>query len=160
MLWKCCTKYASKFGKLSSDHRTVTINFYSNPKERQCQRMLKLPQNYTHLTRYKVVLKILQARFQQYVNIELRDVQDGFRKGRRTRDQISNICWIIKKAREFQKKKIYISISVLFTMPKRLTVCVTINCGKFGKRWEYQTTWSISWETYMQVRKQELELDI
>ena len=155
MLWTCRTKYASKFGKLSSDHRTVMINFYSNPKERQCQRMLKLPQNYTHLTRYKVVLKILQARLQQYVDRELWDVQAGFRKGRGTRDQISNICWIIKKAREFQKK---ISISVLFTMPKRLTVCVTINCGKFGKRWEYQTTWPASWEICMQVRKQQLEL--
>ena len=84
-----------------------------------------------------VMLKILQARLQQYVNRELPDVQDGLRKGRGTRDQIANIRWIIEKAREFQKKT---SISALLTMPQPLTVWITINCGKFFKRWEYQTT--------------------
>ena len=79
------------------------VSFHSNPKERQCQRMLKLPHNCTHLTLYKVMLKILQARLQQYVNRELPDVQAGFRKGRGTRDQIANICWIIKKARVPEK---------------------------------------------------------
>ena len=74
----------------------------------------------------KVMLKILQARLQQYVNHELPDVQAGFRKGRGTRDQIANICWIIKK--ESSRKT---SISVLLTMPKLLTVWITINCGKF-----------------------------
>ena len=67
------------------------VSFHSNPKERQCQRMFKLPHNCTDLTRCKVMLKILQARLQQYVNCELPDVQAGFRKGRGTRDQISNI---------------------------------------------------------------------
>ena len=71
------------------------------------------------------MLKILQARLQQYVNCELPDVQTGFRKGRGSRDQIANICWIIEKAREFQKK---ISVSALLTMPKPLTVWITINC--------------------------------
>ena len=75
----------------------------------------------------KVMLKILQARLQQYVNRELPDVQAGFRKVRGTRDQIANICWIMEKAREFQKP----SISALLTMPKPLTVWITINCGKF-----------------------------
>ena len=75
----------------------------------------------------KVMLKILQARLQKYVNRELPDVQAGFRKGRGTRDQIANIRWIIEKAREFQKT----SISALLTMPKPLTVWITINCGKF-----------------------------
>ena len=84
----------------------------------------------------KVMLKILQARLQQYVNCELRDVQAGFRKGRGTRDQIANIHWIIEKAREFRKT----SISALLTMPKPLTLWITINCGKFFRRWEYQTT--------------------
>ena len=73
------------------------------------------------------MLKILQASLQQYVNCELPDVQAGFRKGRGTRDQIANIRWIIEKAREFRKT----SISALFTMPKPLTVWITINCGKF-----------------------------
>ena len=85
----------------------------------------------------KVMLKILQARLQQYMNRELPDVQAGFRKARGTRDQIANIHWIVKKTREFQKKT---SISALSTTPKPLTVCITTNYGKFLKRWEYQTT--------------------
>ena len=104
----------------------------------------------------KVILNILQARLQQYMNCELPDVQASFRKGRETRDQIASICWVIKKAREFQKN-IY---STLLTMPKPLTVGTTINCLKFWKRWEYQTTWPATWETCMQVRKQQLELDM
>ena len=84
----------------------------------------------------KVMLKILQARLQQYLNREPPDVQAGFRKGRGARDQIANICWIIEKAREFQKN-IYFC---LLTMPKPLTVWITIKCGKFLNRWEYQTT--------------------
>ena len=73
------------------------------------------------------MLKILQARLQQYLNCELPDIQAGFRKGRGTRDQIANIFWIIKKAREFQKK----SVSALLTISKPLTVWITINYGKF-----------------------------
>ena len=84
----------------------------------------------------KVMLKILQAMLQQYVNCELPDIQAGFRKGRGTRDQIANIDWIIKNAREFQKN-IYFW---LLTKPKPLTVWITINFGKFFKRWAYQTT--------------------
>ena len=79
------------------------VSFHCNPKESQCQRML----NYCTLALIshasKVMLKILQARLQEYVSCELPDVQTGFRKGRGTRDQIANIRWIIKKAREFQK---------------------------------------------------------
>ena len=93
----------------------------------------------------KVTLKIFQVRLQQYVNWELADVQYGFRKGRGTRDQIANIWWIIEKAREFQKK----STSALLTMPKPLTAWIIINCGKFLKRWEYQTAWPASWEICM-----------
>ena len=102
------------------------------------------------------MLKILQAKLQQYVNHELPDVQAGFRKGRGTRDQIANIYWIIEKQESSRKT----SISALLTMPKPLTVWITINCGNFWKRWEYQTTWSASWEICMQVRKQQLELDM
>ena len=74
---------------------------------------------------------------------ELPDVQVGFRKGKETKDQIANICWIIEKAK-----------------PKSLTVWITTNCGKFFKRWEYQATWPASWQIYMQVKKQQLELDM
>ena len=104
----------------------------------------------------KVMLKILQARLQQYVNRELPDVQAGFRKGRGTRDQIANIHWIIEKRRESIKWY----ISALFTMPKPLPVWITVNCGKFFKWWEYQTTWPASWEICMQVRKQQFKLDM
>ena len=89
------------------------VSFHSNLKERQCQRMLKLPHNCTHLTS-KVMYKVFQARLQQYVNCELPDVQAGFRKGRGTRDQTANICWIIEKARKFQNKT---STFALLTMP-------------------------------------------
>ena len=101
------------------------------------------------------MLKIVQARLQEYVNGELPDVQAGFRKGRGTRDQIANIRWIIEKAREFLK-----NIYFCFIDSAKAFVWIIINCGKFWKRWEYQTTWPASWETYMQVRKQQLELDM
>ena len=102
------------------------------------------------------MLKILQARLQQYVNHDLQDVQAGFRRGRETRDQIANIHWIIKKARELQK-----NIYFCFIDYAKAFDCVAHNkCGKFWKRWECQTTWPASWETCMQVRKQELELSM
>ena len=106
----------------------------------------------------KVMLKILQARLQQYVNHELPDVQGGFRKGRETRDWIANICWMLASKKQESSRNT--SISALLTMPKPLTVWITINCGKFWKRWEYLTTWPASWEICMQVRKQQLELDM
>ena len=102
------------------------------------------------------MLKILQAKLQQYVNREIPDVQAGFRKGRGTRDKIAHTHWIIEKAREFQKN-IYFCF---MTTSKPLTVWITINCGKFWKRWEYQTTCPASWEAYTQVGKQQLELDM
>ena len=100
MLQKCCTQYASKFGKLSSGHRTGKGQFSSQPQRKA------MPNYHTialisHAS--KVMLKILQARLQQYVNHKLPDVQAVFRKGRGTRDQIANIHWIMEKAREFQK---------------------------------------------------------
>ena len=84
----------------------------------------------------KIMLKILQARLQIYMNHEYPDVPHGFRKGRGTRDQIAKICWIIEKAKSFRKTSIF----ALLTMPKTLTVWITINCGEFFKSWEYQTT--------------------
>ena len=84
----------------------------------------------------KVMLRILQVRLQQYVNHKLPDVQAGFKKGRGTRDQIVNIHWIMKNQESSRKT----STSALLTKPKPLTVWITTNCGKFLKRWEYQTT--------------------
>jgi len=99
----------------------------------------------------KVMLKILQARLQQYMNHELPDVQTGFRKGR---DQTANICWIIKKATEFQINIYFCLLSI----PKPLPVWTTKKSGKFLKRWEYQTIWLASWEICIEVKKQQLEL--
>ena len=90
------------------------------------------------------------------MNWELSDVQVAFRKGRGTRDQIANICWIIEKARELQKNIYFCFID--YATP--LTVWITTNCGKFLKRWEYQTILPASSETYMQVKKQQLEPDM
>ena len=102
------------------------------------------------------MLKILQVRLQQYVNHELSDVQAGFRKGRGTRDQIANIRWIIEKARAFQK-----NIYFCFIDYSKAFDCVDHHTlWQFWKRREYQTTWPASWENCMQVRKQQLELDM
>ena len=102
------------------------------------------------------MLKIFQARLQQYVKHELPDVQAGFRKGRGTRDQIANIRWVIIKAREF-RENIYL---FFIDYANTFDVWITTNCGKFWKRWEYQTTWPASWEICMQVRKQKFKLDM
>ena len=104
------------------------------------------------------MLKILQARLQQYMNCEHPDVRAGFRKGRGTRDQIANIRWIFEKASEFQKN-IYFSF---------IDYAKAFDCVDHNKLWEIfhevgipdQITWPAPWETYMQVRKQQLELDM
>ena len=103
MLWKCCTQYASKFGKLSSGQRTGKgqFSFQSQRKAMPKNAQTTTQLHSSHAS--KVMLKILQARLQQYLNPELPDVQGGFRKGRGTREQIANICWIMEKAREFHK---------------------------------------------------------
>ena len=144
MLWKCCTQYASKFGKLSSGHRTGKGQ---SPKE--CSNYCTIAL-ISHAS--KIILKILQARLQQYVNCELPHVQAGFRKGRGTRDQIASSTK--------RESSIKTSISGLLATPKPLTMWITTNCGKFVKRWEYQTTLPAFWEICMQVRKQQLELDM
>ena len=99
MLWKCCTQYASKFGNSAVATGLEKISFHSNPKEcsNYCTIVL-----ISHTS--KEMLKILQARFQQYMNWELLDDQAGFRKGRGTRDQIANIFWIIEKSRRVPEK--------------------------------------------------------
>ena len=128
------------------------VSFHSNPKKgnaKECSNYHKIVL-ISHVS--KVMLKILQARLQQYVNWELPDVQDEFRKGRGTRDQVANISWIIEKAREFQKNIYFCFIDYLKTF-----VWITINCGKFFKRWKYENMWPASWEICMQVKKQQLE---
>ena len=101
------------------------VSFHSNPKERQCQRMLKLPQIALISHASKVMLKILQARLQQYVNHELQDVQAGFRKSRGPRDQIANICWIMEKAGDLQKNIYFCSIDY----------AIAFDCVDHNKLW-------------------------
>ena len=130
------------------------VSFHSNLKERECQTMLyHTIALISHAS--KVMLKILQARLQQYVNCELPDVQAGFRKGRRTEIKLPTSAGSSKKQKSSRKTS-----TALLTTPKPLTVWITTNRGKFWKRWEYQTTWPASWEICMQVKKQQLELDL
>ena len=120
MLWKCCTQYASRFGKLCSGHRTGKGQFSlqsqreAMPKDVQTKNVQIYCTTALISHASKIMLKILQARLQQYMNYELPDVQVGFRNGRRTRDKIANICWIIKKAREFQKNICFIDYAKAF----------------------------------------------
>ena len=126
MLFKCCTQYASKYGKLSIGHRPGKGQFLFQYQRRATSKNVQtITQLHSHAS--KVMLKILQAKLQQYVKRELPDVQAEFRKGRGTRDQTANICWIIEKQESSRKT----SISALLTMSKPLTVWITINCGKF-----------------------------
>ena len=141
-----CTQYVSKFRKLKF-RRLEKVNFHSNPKKGNAKECLNYHTIALISHACKVMLKILHDRLQQYVNHELPDVQFGFRKGRGTRDQTANICWIIKKQESSRKTP----ISALLTIPKPLTVWITINCGKFWKRWENQAIWPAFWETCMQI---------
>ena len=152
MLWKCCTQYTSKFGKLSSGHRTGKSVFITIPKKDNAKGCSYYCTFVLISHASKLMLKILQAWLQQYMNWELPDVQARFIKGRGIREQIANIHWITKL--ENSKKS---STSVSLTMLKPFTVRITTNCEKIFKRWEYQDTLPASWETCMQVKKQKLK---
>ena len=140
MLWKCCTRYASKFEKLCSGHSTRKGQFSFHPKERECPKC----SNYCTIALIshsgKVMLKIFQTRLQQYMNHELPDVQVGFRKAEEPEVKLPTSAGSSKK-QESSRKTL---TSGLLTMSKPLTVWITTNCGKFLKRWEYQTTWPAS----------------
>ena len=159
MLSNCCTQYGPKSGKPRSGHKTGKGQYSPQFSRRAVRINVHIPrQSHSSLMLGRLCLKILHARLQHYMNQELTDVQAGFRNSGGTRHQIANICWIIEKAREFKKKKtsIYVSLTTL----KPLTVWITKICGKLLKKWEYQTTWPASWEICIQIKKQQLELDI
>ena len=157
MLLKCCTQYASKFGKLSSGHRTGKGQFSFQSQRRE---MPNKVQTLTQLHSFHMLAnwcwKILQARPSTVCEIRTSRCTSWIYK--KQRNQKSNCQHPLdhRKSKGVPEKHLFL----LLTMPKPLTVWITINCGKFWKRWEYQTTWPASWETYMQVRKQQLELDI
>ena len=128
MLWKYCTQYASKLGKLSSCHRLEKVSFLSSSKEGQCQRMFKLLHNCTHVTHWQVTLEILQARLQQDMNRELPDVQAGFRKCRGNQRLNCQHPLDHRKSKRIPEKT---SPSVSLTTWKSLSVWLTIKHRKF-----------------------------
>ena len=165
MLWLCCTQCGSKFGKLNSGHRTGKGVFILIPKKGNA----KDCSNYHTISLIshasKVMLDILQVRLQKYMNRELPDVQAGFQKGRGTRDQIANICWIIKKAIKnmldpWKSKRVPENHLFLFYwLCQNLWLYGSQQTVENSSR-DGNTTWPASWEICMQVRKQQLGLDM
>ena len=157
MLWKHCTQYVSKFGKLSSGHRTGKSQF-SFPSQRKA--IPKNAQTTTHLHSSHMLVKLCskfsKPDFSNTWTTNFQMFKLVLEKAEEPEIKLPTSARSLKN-QESSKKT---SISALLTMPKPLTVWIIINCGKFWKRWEYQTTWPASWETYMQVRKQQLELDM
>ena len=157
MLWKCCTQYVSilENSAVATGHctRSVFIVIPKKDNAKECSNYCRIVL-ISHTS--KVMLKILQARFQRYMNHELPDVQAGFRKVRGTRDQIANICWIIKKAREFQRNICFCFIE--YTK--------AFDCMDHNKLWKIlkemgipDHLWPASWEICMLIKKRQLELD-
>ena len=161
-----CTQYASKLGKLFRGHSTGKSQLSFQWQRRAIQRMFKLPHNCTHLTYYQsnaqnspsqasTIRDRWTSRYSSWIYKRQRSKRSNgqhpldHRKSKRVPENYQFLLyWLLT------------SISALLTMPKPLTVWITVNCGKFWRRWEYQTTWPASWEICMQVRKQQLELDL
>ena len=162
MLWKCCTQYASKFGKLSSVHRTEKgqFSFQSQkkamPKNAQTTTQLHSSHTLVWASFELVCSKFSKPGFSNMWTVNFQMFKLVLEKTEEPEIKLPTSAGSWKKQESSRKT----SISALLTMPKPLTVWITINCGKFWKRWEYQTTWSAFWEICMQVRKQQLELDM
>ena len=155
MLLKCCTQYASKFGKLRSGHRTGKGQFsFQSQRKAMPKNAQTTTQLHSSLMLSKVMLKILQARLQQYVNFQMFKLDLEKAKEQEFRLPTSTGSW------EKQESSRKISISDLLTMSKPLTVWITTNCGKCFKKCQHQTTSPASWEICMLVKKQQLKLDV
>ena len=157
MLWKCCTQYASQFGKLSSSQRTGKgqFSFQSQRKAvpKKAQTTARLHSSHTLA---KKCLKFSKSRFNSTWTMNFQMFKLDSEKPAEPENKLSTSVGSSKKQESSRKT----SISALLTMVKPLTVRITTNCGQFLKRWEYQTTWPASWEMCMQVRKQQFELDM
>ena len=157
VLWKCSSKYASKFGKLSSGHSSGKgqFSFQSQRKEmpKNAQTTAQLHSSHTLV---KQCSKFSKPGFSNMWTMNFQMFKLVLEKAEEPEIKLSTSARSLKKQESSRKP----SISALLTMPKSLTVWITTNCGKFRKRWEYQTTWPASWETSMQVRKHQLELDM
>ena len=160
MLWKCCTQIWKTQQQIWKTQqwpqdwkRSVFIPIPKKGNAKECSNYCTIAL-ISHAS--KVMLKILQARLQQYMNHELPDVHAVLEKAEESESKSPASAGSSKKQESSRKT----SISALLTMPKPLTVWITTKCAKFWKRWWYQTTWPASWEICMQIRKQQLELDM
>ena len=157
MLWKCCTQYASKFGKLSSGHRTGQGQFsFQSQRKAMPKNAQTTAQLHSSQTLVKWCLKFPKPGFSNTWIVNSLMFNLVLEKAEEPEIKLPTAIGSSK----MQESSKNTSISALLTMPKPLTVWITINCGKFWKRWEYQTTWYASCETCTQVRKQQLELDM
>ena len=156
-LFKCHTQYVSKFGKLSSGHRTVKGQFSFQFQRRV---MPKNAQTTIQLCSFHMLVRLCSKSFTLGLNSmwteNFQTYKLNLEKAEELEIKLSSSIGSLQKQKSFRKT----STSVLLTTPKPLTVWIIRNCGKFFKRWEYQTTWPASWETCEQVRKQQLELDM
>ena len=154
ILWKCCTQYASKFGKLSSGLRTGKGQFsFQSLRKAMPKHVQTFAQLYSSHTLIKQCSKFSKPGFSTTWTVNFQIFKLVLEKAEEPDIKLPTPSGSLKKQESSRKT----SISTSLTMPKPLTVCITINCGKVWKRWEYQTTWSASWEICMQVRKQQLE---
>ena len=157
MLWKCCTQYASKFGKLSSGHRTGKGQFsFQSQRKAMSKNVQTTTQLHSSHTLAKQCSKFPKPGFSNTWTMNLQMFKLVLEKAEKPEITFPTFVGSSEKQESSRKT----SISALLTKPKPSTVWITINCGKFWKRCEYQTTWLASWETCMQVWKQQLELDL
>ena len=150
MLLKCCTQYARKFGKLNNGHKTGKGQFLFQPQKGNAKECSNYHRVALISQAIKVMLKILQATLKQYMNWEFPDVQVGFQTAEEPEIKLPTFTGSWKKQGSSRKTSISASLPTL----KPLTVWNPTNCGKFLKRWEYQTILPVSWETCVQVKKQ------
>ena len=132
------------------------VSFHSNPKDRQCQRKFKLMHNCTISRANKVMLKFSKRGFNNTWTVNFQMFKLDLEKAEEPEIKLPTSVRLLKMQESSRKT----STSALLTVPKALTVWITTNCVIFLKRWEYQTTWPTSWESYVQVKKQHLELDV
>ena len=157
MLWKCCTQYARKFGKLSSGHRTGKGQFsFQSPKEAMPKNVQTAAQLHSSHTLAKECSKFSKPGFNSIWTVNFQMFKLDLGKAEEPEIKLPTSVGSSKKQEGSRKTSTF----SLLTMPKPLTVWITTNCGKFFKRWEYQTTWPASWKICMQVRKQQVELDM
>ena len=157
MLWKCCTQCASKFGKLSSGHRTGKGPFLFQSQRKAISKNVQTTAHiYSSRTLAKYCSKFSKPSFNSTWTVNFQIFKLDLEKAEEPEIKLPTSVGSSKKQESSRKTSTF----ALLTMSKPLTVWITTNCGKFWKRWEYQTTWPASWEIYMKVKKEQLELNM